>query len=192
MRAGTRATERALRASIQRDKEAFDTLIREGMRRLHAAAASGHVPGIVSMLEKGADVATQDSDGSSALHVAVAMNKVEAIKLLLGAGAPVDAQNAEGDTALHFACSRQSSLRIRHRRYAMKRDPPGPTPEVEEEVVRTLLEAGADECALNSAGWSPLDQAKATPKPYMGTSLIRKRTPLGPYRRPMPGVIGWS
>ena len=25
---------------------------------------------------------------------------------------------------------------------------------------------------------------------YRGTSLIRKRTPLGPYRRPMPRVLG--
>jgi hypothetical protein len=28
------------------------------------------------------------------------------------------------------------------------------------------------------------------PEPYRGTSLIRKRTPLGPYRRPMPRVLG--
>ena len=27
---------------------------------------------------------------------------------------------------------------------------------------------------------------------YRGTSSIRKRTPLGPYRRPMPRVLGWS
>ena len=27
---------------------------------------------------------------------------------------------------------------------------------------------------------------------YRGTSLMRKRTPLGPYRRPMPGVLGGS
>ena len=28
---------------------------------------------------------------------------------------------------------------------------------------------------------------------YMGTSLIRKHTPLGPYRRPMPRVLGgWA
>ena len=27
---------------------------------------------------------------------------------------------------------------------------------------------------------------------YRGTSLIRKRTPLGPYRRPMPKVLGGS
>ena len=28
--------------------------------------------------------------------------------------------------------------------------------------------------------------------PYRGTSLIRKRNPLGPYRRPMPRVLGGS
>ena len=27
---------------------------------------------------------------------------------------------------------------------------------------------------------------------YRGTSLTRKRTPLAPYRRPMPRVLGWS
>ena len=27
---------------------------------------------------------------------------------------------------------------------------------------------------------------------YRGTSLIRKRTPLGAYRRPMPGILGGS
>ena len=27
---------------------------------------------------------------------------------------------------------------------------------------------------------------------YRGTSLTRKRTPLGPYRRPMPRVLGGS
>jgi len=30
------------------------------------------------------------------------------------------------------------------------------------------------------------------PAPYRGTSLTRKRIPLGPYRRPMSGVLGWS
>jgi len=27
---------------------------------------------------------------------------------------------------------------------------------------------------------------------YRGTSLIEKRPPLGPYRRPMPRVLWWS
>jgi len=33
---------------------------------------------------------------------------------------------------------------------------------------------------------------EALPRVYGGTSLIRKRTPLGPYRRPMPSVQVWS
>ena len=28
--------------------------------------------------------------------------------------------------------------------------------------------------------------------PYRGTSLIRNSAPLGPYRRTMPRVLGWS
>ena len=28
--------------------------------------------------------------------------------------------------------------------------------------------------------------------PYRGTSLMRKRTPLGPNRRPMPRALRWS
>jgi hypothetical protein len=31
---------------------------------------------------------------------------------------------------------------------------------------------------------------KVPPQPYRGTSYIRKRAPLGPYRRPMPRVGG--
>ena len=43
----------------------------------------------------------------------------------------------------------------------------------------------------------PLHQARAPPwgvryPRYRGTSLTRTRTPLGPYRRPVPGVSGGS
>ena len=34
---------------------------------------------------------------------------------------------------------------------------------------------------------------KTTPPRYRGTSLTRKHSPLGPYRRPMPRVLGgWA
>ena len=39
-----------------------------------------------------------------------------------------------------------------------------------------------------SIPWDALVQQMA----YRGTSLIRKRTPLGPYRRPMPRILGRS
>ena len=31
-----------------------------------------------------------------------------------------------------------------------------------------------------------------TPHPYRDTSLIKKRTPIGPYRKPLPRVVGRS
>ena len=36
----------------------------------------------------------------------------------------------------------------------------------------------------------PLRHASNTGNVYRGTSLTRKRTPLGPYRRPMPRILG--
>ena len=38
----------------------------------------------------------------------------------------------------------------------------------------------------------PSREEKARGKIYRGTSLTRKCTPLGPYRRPMPRVLGGS
>ena len=37
-----------------------------------------------------------------------------------------------------------------------------------------------------------LAHKKHHPTPYRGTSLIRKRRPLGPYRRTMPMALWWS
>jgi len=159
-------------AERESDKETFDTLIRgvgrhdaDRMFLLHAAAAWGHAPGIVFLLEMGADVTTLDSDGSSPLHVATSHAEVDVMKLLLGAGASVNAKNQHGDTSLHLACTRQQALRKWNERYGTGSSVPRVPTEVEEEVVRTLLDANADECANNTAGWSPLDQAKATLNP---------------------------
>ena len=45
-------------------------------------------------------------------------------------------------------------------------------------VQRNLVPAGRDPVTLD--------------RTYMGTSLIRELSPLGPYRRPMPRVLGGS
>ena len=39
---------------------------------------------------------------------------------------------------------------------------------------------------------SPATSGVTSEPPYRGTSIIRKCTPLGPYRRPMPRVLGGS
>ena len=43
-----------------------------------------------------------------------------------------------------------------------------------------------------SEGLFQLAEDVAWPETYRGTSLTRKRTPLGPYRRPVPRVLGGS
>ena len=52
----------------------------------------------------------------------------------------------------------------------------------------------APSSTLSSAYWPTRKTPGATPhpKPYRGTSLIRKRHPLDPYRRPIPGALGGS
>jgi ankyrin repeat protein len=164
------------------DSETFDALIRrvdrddaDKMLLLHSAAAFGHAPGVVFLLKMGADVAKKDSDGSSPLHVASSNAEVEVMQLLLRAGASVDALNNHGETSLHLACTRQSTLRVWNRRYETGCMVPRKPPEVEEEVVRALLDADADERALNTAGWTPTDIAKANPNRAV-LSLVKLQT----------------
>ena len=63
------------------------------------------------------------------------------------------------------------------------------------EIIRTT---GANDSKLFSKALAPgiplcfFETALETPEWYRGISLIRKCIPLGPYRRPMPGVLGLS
>ena len=179
----------------QSDKVTFDTLIQrldvndvDRMQLLHTCAAFGYVQGAVYLLDMGADVAMQDSDGSSPLHIACNNAEVEVIQLLLRAAeqqlgpvatcltlhhqavdrtelvSVVDAVNLRGETALHWACTRD--INICKQRYAVGVRTRPPT-EAVQEVVRMLLDAHADERALSIDGWSPLDIAKATLSPKL-------------------------
>ena len=59
-----------------------------------------------------------------------------------------------------------------------------------------LMDAGADVAARDSDDLTPEDHAPSDQvlalSKYRVTSLTRKRTPLGPYRRPVPRVLGGS
>ena len=58
-----------------------------------------------------------------------------------------------------------------------------------------VLEAGRIGCAAEEDKAERLQtnisvgMYGAKPKVYRGTPLVRKHTPLGPYRRPMPSVV---
>ena len=90
----------------------------------HAGLAFGHAPAVAFLLEMGANVATQDIEVSP-LHVAC---------------------STAGDTPLHVACNRPKTLQVWNKGYAMEEPamfPLSSTKEVEEQVVRSLLEADA-------------------------------------------------
>ena len=48
------------------------------------------------------------------------------------------------------------------------------------------------EVPLYQLGRSVQDGGFRRKMEYRGTSLLRSRTPLGPYSRPMPKVLRWS
>eukprot|EP01104_Vermistella_antarctica_P001745 TRINITY_DN1186_c0_g2_i1.p1 TRINITY_DN1186_c0_g2~~TRINITY_DN1186_c0_g2_i1.p1 ORF type:complete len:157 (-),score=41.73 TRINITY_DN1186_c0_g2_i1:107-577(-) len=85
------------------------------------------------------DVNAADPLGNTPLHYASGSNKEAAVKVILGVkGVNVNAVNAHGDTPLHKASSRAGI-----------------------EVVRALMEAGADTLLKNEDGDRPADLARS-------------------------------
>jgi ankyrin repeat protein len=91
------------------------------------------------LVERGADVNAVDEQRYTALHFAARDQRCELVKILLEAGAHVDAVEAMGNTPL---CLCASSSR----------------PDLE--IVKLLLQHGADQRKKNRDGDSPLSMAK--------------------------------
>jgi len=103
------------------------------------AAAFGDVDRLAVLLgEEPSIVTAYSGDGFTALHLAAFFGRFEAAALLIERGAEVDAfgRGWMTGTAMHSAVSRLQS-----------------------EVVRILLEAGANPNLRQSAGWTPLHAA---------------------------------
>jgi ankyrin repeat protein len=93
----------------------------EGRTALHYAASSGDIALVQLLLNRGADIKTEDSNGITALHIAAKEGNMAVMQLLLNHGADTEAKTNTGRTALHYATDNGNKA-----------------------VVQLLLERGAD------------------------------------------------
>jgi uncharacterized protein len=129
-----------MRALYRFDKPLIDTVKRQvDELDVFEAAAFGDVDRLTELVsDEPSLVTTYSGDGFTALHFAAFFGRYEAAALLIERGAEVDAfgRGWMTGTAMHSAVSRLQS-----------------------DVVRILLEAGANPNVRQSAGWTPLHAA---------------------------------
>ncbi len=101
---------------------------------LMTAAFLGKAEAAKILIDAGADLNYQNTDGSTALHTAAVFGKTEVAKILIDAGIDLDIQNNDGSTALHTA--------------AFFCHP---------EIVEALMEKGADKSLKNKNGQTAYD-----------------------------------
>jgi tankyrase len=104
---------------------------------------------ILAVLNAGADIHATDKNGVTALHHAVRFRNVVAVRTLIEQGANVNqACRKSGSTPLHRAVTSTGA--------------PGTAGKHAEvlDIIRLLMEAGADLTVTNKAGWTPVDYVK--------------------------------
>ena len=74
---------------------------------LHAAASDNRTAIARVLLEHGADVNRQSSNGNTPLHLAAKWNRIETAKLLLASGADVTIRNENGETPQELATTEE-------------------------------------------------------------------------------------
>ena len=166
---------RRLNAQIQGYHGLVNGLFVEGCSPLMLAAWNGYDAAVAQLLALGADVRLEDSTGRSALLWAcMGDDNNSVVALLLDAGAPVNPRNHNGATPLYIAlkanCSDCVELLIERGGDALDVDvdwDDGQTAlhyaaeDGHTNIVRQLLQAGADPTIRNDLGKTPLDEARS-------------------------------
>lgn len=126
---------------------------KNGTTPLHIAAWNGYIEILRVLKELGADLEIRDDNGNTPLHTAVGYSQIEAVKVLKELGCDIHATYGKNSwTALHLAA------------------PKGLT-----EIIKCLVEFGADLKTRTRLGFTPLHMASA----YGMTETIRALKELG-------------
>jgi ankyrin repeat protein len=144
------------------DKATLDRLRKraEGFTALMNAARIDCEACVRLLLEHGADVRAKTDAGITALHFAAFKGNLTIVKLFLEAGAPVNAVDDRGLTPLMMAANSKS------------KDP---------EIVRLLLERGADAEAKDGFGRSASDWAQVGARREI-VSMLHGAAPVEPVK----------
>lgn len=144
----------------------------DGVTPLHYAAATGRLKAIAALLDRRIDVDLRDRGRGTPLHAAALRGREDSAKALIGRGADVNARDEAQRTPLHAAVADESldnaalvRLLCEAKAAPNVLDDRLETPlalatrgfTVHEEVVKQLLEHGADPTLSDSQGHTPLE-----------------------------------
>lgn len=146
----------------------FTLRLQDGQTPLHLASIMGHKAIAKFLLENGADVKAQDSSGATALHEALRYGNLEIARMLIAANANLNAADNIGKTPAMVVYPKEKAMETygllaeNHADFTRK-DMFGDTVlhtacmcGTDSEVIRFLIEHGAEVNAKNKEGSTPL------------------------------------
>ena len=123
-----------------------------GRTAMHLAARIGSPESQQLLVERGASIDDVDREGNTPLHEAARAGSEPLVRLLAGAGADVNATNGHERTPLHMAM-----LGADHSAEVLANRKEDRSREATAELVKLLLNLGADPNAVDARGETPLD-----------------------------------
>ena len=166
-------------ASKEGHYEIVKLLIKFGIslnpKQIHYASAEDQIEIIELLLDHGADINSKTQNDHNCLHYAVYNNRYAAAKFLISRGADINAKGKSKQTPLHYAASRGQieivMLLLENGANTNSLDEVDETPlhnfilhnkNFNIEIIKVLLDHGADFKKRNKSGKSVIDLCKKT------------------------------